>query len=221
MNLPGTLLSEGWYWAAWLAWLPLFARSVWRAPWLRLRDSTLMNLWLGMSVLLVVIWSMKAGVKPGLTLHLLGATVFTLSFGPWLAFIGLSLVAAAVTFNSDGGWLAYAANTLLTAGLGVGISQLFYRLLDNVLPRNFFAYIFVNGFFCAALTVIGVGFVISTLLALTGVYEWDYLFTEYFPYFLLLGFAEAWLTGMVITLFVVYRPGWVVTFDDERYLANK
>lgn len=221
MNLPGTLLSEGWYWAAWLAWLPLFARSVWRAPWLRLRDSTLLNLWLGMSVLLVVIWSMKAGVKPGLTLHLLGATVFTLSFGPWLAFIGLSLVAAAVTFNSDGGWLAFAANTLLTAGLGIGLSQLFYRLLDNVLPRNFFVYIFVNGFFGAALTVIGVGFVISTLLALTGVYEWDYLFTEYFPYFLLLGFAEAWLTGMVITLFVVYRPGWVVTFDDERYLANK
>jgi uncharacterized membrane protein len=221
VNLPDTLLGEGWYWAAWLAWLLFFVHSIWRAAWLRLRDSALMNLWLGMTVLLALIWSMKAGVKPGLSLHLLGATVFTLSFGPRLAFIGLSLVAAAVTFNTDGGWLAYAANTLLTAGIGVGLSQLFYRLLDKVLPRHFFVYIFVNGFFGAAVTIVGVGFVISTLLALAGVYEWDYLFTEYFPYFLLLGFAEAWLSGMVMTLFVVYRPGWVVTFDDERYLANK
>lgn len=221
MNLPDTLLGEGWYWAAWLAWLPLFAHSIWWAPWLRLRDSTLLNLWLGMTVLLVLIWSMKAGVRPGLSMHLLGATIFTLSFGPRLAFIGLSLVAAAVTLNTGGGWLSYAANTLLTAGVGVGLSHLFYRLLDKVLPRHFFVYIFVNGFFGAALTVIGVGFVISTLLALAGAYEWDYLFTEYFPYFLLLGFAEAWLSGMVMTLFVVYRPGWVVTFDDESYLANK
>lgn len=221
MNLPDTLLGEGWYWAAWLAWVLLFARCVWRAPWLRLRESVLLHLWLGMIVVLVLIWSMQAGVKPGLGMHLLGAMVFTLSFGPWLAFIGLSLVAAVVTFNADGSWLAYAASTLLAAGVGVGLSQLLYRVLSGTLPPHFFVFIFVNAFFGAALSVIGVGFVISSVLAMAGAYEWDYLFSEYFPYFLLLGFAEAWLSGMVITLFVVYRPGWVVTFDDERYLANK
>lgn len=221
MNLPDTLLSEGWYWAAWIAWLPLFVRSVRQAPWKRLRTSEHLHLWLGMVVLLALLWSLQAGVKPGLSLHLLGATVFTLCFGPQLAFVGLSLVAAAVTFNSDGGWLAYAANTLLVAGVGVGFSQLSYRVLSAVLPRHFFVYIFVNGFFGAALTVVAVGFVISVLLAVAGAYEWDYLFSEYFPYFFLLGFAEAWLSGMVMTLFVVYRPGWVTTFDDERYLANK
>lgn len=221
MNLPDTLLGEGWYWAAWGVWLPLFVRSVRRASWSRLKESEHLNLWLGMIVLLTLLWSLKAGVKPGLSLHLLGATVFTLSFGPALAFIGLSLVAAAVTFNTDGGWLAYAANTVLAAGVGIGFSQFFFRILSAVLPRHFFVYIFVNGFFGAALTVLAVGFVSSVTLAIAGAYEWDYLFSEYFPYFLLLGFAEAWLSGMVMTLFVVYRPGWVATFDDERYLANK
>lgn len=221
MNLPVTLLDEGWYWAAWIAWLPLFVRSVRRAPWSRLKESEHLHLWLGLVVLLVLLWSLKAGVKPGLSLHLLGATVFTLCCGPQLAFIGLSAVAAVVTFNSDGGWLAYAANTLLSAGVGVGLSQLFYRVLSAVLPRHFFVYIFVNGFFGAALTVIGVGFIISVVLAVAGAYDWDYLFGEYFPYFLLLGFAEAWLSGMAMTLLVVYRPGWVATFDDARYLANK
>lgn len=221
MNLPDTLLGEGWYWAAWVAWGPLFVRSVWRAPWSRLRASEHLNLWLGMIVLLTLFWSLKAGVKPGLDLHLLGATVFTLSFGPQLAFIGLSLVAAGVMVNAEAGWFAYAANTLLAAGLGVALSQLFYRLLSTVLPKHFFVYIFVNGFFGAGLTVIGVGLGITSVLALAGVYRWDYLLSEYFPYFLLLGFAEAWLSGMVMTLFVVYRPEWVVTFDDARYLTNK
>jgi len=58
-------------------------------------------------------------------------------------------------------------------------------------------------------------------LALAGAYPWDYLINEYFPYFLLLGFSEAWLSGMAMTLFVVYRPEWVITFDDSRYLADK
>ncbi len=221
MNLPDTLLDKGWYWAAWLVWLPLFVRSVWRAPWRRLKVSEQLNVWLGMNVALTLIWSMQAGVQPGLSLHLIGATVFTLCFGPQLAFVGLSLVAAAVAFNSGGGWLAYAANTVLGAGIGIGLSHLLYRLLSAVLPRHLFVYLFAYGFFAAALAVIGVGLAVSTLLALAGAYPWDYLFAEYFPYFILLGFSEAWLSGMAMTLFVVYCPGWVGTFDDAQYLANK
>lgn len=221
MNLPDELLGEAWYWMAWAIWLPLFARSVWRAPWLRLRDSELMNVWLGMIVLLAVLWTMKAGVKPGLSLHLLGATVFTLCFGPYLAFIGMSLVVLAVMFNAGGGAFPYAANALLLAGVGVFCSHTLFRLLAGVLPKNFFIYVFVNSFFGAALTILGVGLAATLLFGISGAYTWDYLFDEYFPYFLLLGFAEAWLSGMTMTLFVVYRPAWVVTFDDSRYLQGK
>ena len=56
---------------------------------------------------------------------------------------------------------------------------------------------------------------------MAGAYEWEYLSGEYLPYFLLLAFSEAWLSGMVMTLFVVYRPNWVLTFDDSRYLTGK
>lgn len=221
MNLPDTLLGEGWYWAAWAVWLPLFARSLLKAPWGRLRDSEQLNVWLGMIVLLTLIWSLKAGVKPGLSMHLLGATVFTLSFGPHLAFVGLSLVLLGITLNGAGGFLAYAINALLMAGVSVWLSQAMYRLVVRFLPRHFFVYIFVNGFFAAALTVIGVGMVATLLLVVAGAYPLDYLAAEYLPYFLLLGFSEAWLSGMVMTLFVVYRPAWVGTFDDASYLANK
>jgi len=214
-------MGEGWYWATWLVWIPLFAHSIWRAPWGRLKDSELLNVWLGMIVLLTVVWSLKAGVKPGLTFHLLGATVFTLSFGPHLAFIGLSLVTLGITLNGAAGPFAYAANALLLAGLSVGLSQFYFRIFSHFLPKHFFVYIFANGFLGAALTTIGVGVGATVLMATVGAYEWDYLINEYLPYFVLLAFSEAWLSGMVMTLFVVYRPQWVVSFDDSSYLAEK
>lgn len=221
MNLTDNLLGEGWYWAAWAVWLPLFVRSLLKAQWARLKDSTQLNVWLGMIVVLTLVWSLKAGVRPGLALHLLGATVFTLSFGPHLAFVGLSLVAAGITLNGAAGPFAYAMNALMLAGVGVALSQFLFRLLSGFLPRNFFVYIFINGFLGAALTILGVGLCSTLLFAVSGVYEWDYLVEEYFPYFLLLGFSEAWLSGMILTLFVVYRPDWVITFDDSRYLNDK
>ena len=221
MNLPDTLLDEGWYWAAWAVWLPLFARSLLRAPWALLKESVQLNVWLGMVVLLTLMWSLKAGVKPGLSLHLLGATVFTLSFGPHLAFVGLSLVLLGITLNGEAGYFAFALNALLMAGVGVIISQAVHRLVLRFLPRHVFIYVFINGFLGSFLTVLGVGIAAACLLAVAGAYEWDYLASEYLAYFILLGFSEAWLSGMLMTLFVIYRPDWVVTFDDSSYLANK
>lgn len=221
MNLTDNLLGDGWYWAAWAVWVPLFVRSVWRSPWRRLADSTQLNVWLGMIVVLTLVWSLKAGVKPGLDLHMLGAMLFTLSFGPHLAFVGLCLVAAGITLNGAADLFPFAANALMTAGIGVGLSQLCYRVFSRIFPRHFFVYIFANGFFGAALTIIGVGLCSTLLLTVAGAYQFEYLMGEYLPYFLLLAFSEAWLSGMVITLFVVYRPDWVGTFEDSRYLAGK
>lgn len=221
MSIPYELIDEGWFWAAWLLWLPLFFELVRRAPWRRLGDSELLNVWLGMIVLLVIVWSLKAGVKPGLSLHLVGATLFTLCFGPHLAFIGLSLVLLGVVVNGGAEPFAYALNSLLLIGVGVGLSQLFTRLVQKRLPPNFFVYVFVNGFFGSALTLLGIGCASTLFFILSGAYEAGYLFAEYLPYYLLLGFSEAWLSGMVVTLFVVYRPKWVATFDDERYLTGK
>lgn len=214
-------MGEEWYWTAWVVWLLFFAHSLLRAPWGRLKDSEQLNVWLGLVVLLTVIWSLKAGVKPGLNFHLLGATVFTLCFGPYLAFIGLSLVTLGITLNGAAGPFAYAANALLLGGLSIGFSQLYFRIFAGALPKNFFVYIFINGFLGAALAIICVGFSATLLLAMAGAYEWEYLISEYFPYFVLLAFSEAWLSGMVMTLFVVYRPQWVASFDDSVYLAGK
>ena len=206
---------------AWLIWVLFFARSVLKAPWRRLASSEQLNVWLGMVVLLTLFWSLKAGAKPGLNLHLLGATVFTLCFGPHLAFIGLCLALLGVTLNGAAGTFSYALNALLMAGVGVFCAHTLHRLATRLLPAQIFVFIFANGFFNAALTILGVGLGVTLVLAFSGAYSWDYLSGDYFPYFMLLGFSEAWLSGMLTTLFIVYRPSWISSFDDSRYLANK
>ncbi len=214
-------MGEAWSWAAWAVWIPFFAFAIWRAPWARLKESEQLNVWLGMIVMLTVIWSLKAGVKPGLSMHLLGATVFTLCFGRHLAFIGLSLVMAGITVNGSAGFAVYALNSLLLAGVPVIISHAIFRFVEQRFPRHLFIFIFANGFFGAALTVISVGLVSTLFMGFSDVYAFDYLTSEYLPYFFLLGFSEAWLSGMLVTLFVIYRPSWVFEFDDSLYLAKK
>jgi uncharacterized membrane protein len=103
----------------------------------------------------------------------------------------------------------------------VATSWAMLRLAQRFLPSHLFVYIFVNGFFGAAAAVMALGGAAVVLLFGAGVYGAEYLLSEYLPYFLLLAFSEAWISGMAITLMVVYRPEWVSTFDDARYLLNK
>jgi uncharacterized membrane protein len=65
------------------------------------------------------------------------------------------------------------------------------------------------------------GGIAAVAMVAAGAYSTAFLASDYLPYLLLLGFAEAWLSGAVITLMVVYRPEWVAAFDDRRYLGNK
>lgn len=221
MNLPDGLLTGAWTFAAWLLFIPAFLHAVRQAPWRRLADGPQLNVWLGSIVVLMFLWSLQAGIKPGLSLHFLGAMVCTLTFGPYLAFVGLCLVLAGVSLNGAAGWEGFAANALQMGGVGVLVAQALFRLNERFLPQQYFVYIFANGFFGAALTVVASGATAALLLTISGVYPVAYVLDEYLPYVLLLAFAEAWLSGMVITLFVIYRPQWVSTFDDSRYLRDQ
>lgn len=225
MNFPDALFPQSWALGAAFPLLLVWFWCIRTAPWKRLADSGQSNVWLGTVVLLALVWSMKAGVKPGLNLHLLGATMFTLMFGRQLAIIGLSLVLGAVTLNWDlqghPGWTAYALNALVLAVFPPLLADAIRRGMERWLPLNFFIYVFVAAFFGAAAAVIGTGVLASTLLWLANVYPAGALLDDYLPYFVLLGFAEAWLNGAMVTIMVVYLPHWVGSFDDRRYILNK
>jgi uncharacterized membrane protein len=221
MNFPDTLLPSALLWVANGLAVGVIALATHFAPWRRLQRPDLLNVCMGTAVALMLVWSIKAGVRPGLDFHLLGGTLLTLMFGPWLALTVLVLVLLAVTLSGAAGWTSLGINFLLMAALPVLLSHAIFRIADARLPNHLFVYIFVNAFLGAGLAIVSCGLAAVAILSSAGAYSGSYLGTQYLPYFILMGWSEAMLTGMLMTLLVVYRPDWVCTFNDERYLKTK
>lgn len=220
MNLVSSNIPVHWLWTLWLA-VAALGWLMWRrAPWRMLTDPRNLNVFLAATVAVLGLWLIKTGVKPGLNFHLLGATVLTLMFRPMFALLAIALVTAALALW-HGQYAAFPANWLIMGAVPVGVSWGIYRLVDGRLPNHLFIYIFLNGFFGAALAAVAVGLASTGFAALAGAYPARYLVEEYLPYYLLIAWSEAFATGMVVTLLVIYRPDWVATFDDRRYLNGK
>lgn len=221
MNVSAQLLPSDWYL---LAHAVLFVLGLWifrSAPWSRLRDNVQSHVFLGTCVVLLVLWSVRPPSIGGLDFHLLGATAFTLMFGPRLAIAGLALVLGGLTIMGHVAPEAYSVNVLLLGVLPAIVSRAVLLGAERLLPRNIFVFIFVPAFFGAAVAMVAADLATIGLVAVLGSPEQMFLAAQMLPYCLFLGFAEATLTGMVVTLMVVYRPDWVGTFDDSRYLARR
>ena len=178
-------------------------------------------MWYGAIFGLTLLWSIKAALAAGLALHLLGVSLFTLLAGPALALIGTAAVVAITTALRDGLWANYALNTLAMGAVPVLVTAGMLRLADRWLPPNFFIYIFVVSFFGAAAAMSAAGLFASAAILLADGPRANSIVNEHLPYLIFLAFGEATLTGMLTTLLVVYRPAWVRTFDDARYLRGR
>jgi len=220
MNLVSSNIPAHWLWLLWLSSALIGGLIAWRASWTMLLDRRNLNIFLGATVAVLALWLIKTGIKPGLSFHLLGATVLTLMFRPLFALFGLGLVVAALTLW-HGEYAAFAPNFLLMGGVPVAVSWAIYRIVDRRLPNHLFIYLFLNAFFGAAVAIFAVGITSTGFAALSGSYSLHYLLDEYLPYYLLMAWSEAFLTGMVLTLMVIYKPEWVATFDDKRYIDGK
>jgi uncharacterized membrane protein len=69
--------------------------------------------------------------------------------------------------------------------------------------------------------MIAVGVATALLFLGAGVYPIEHLLTQYLPFYVLMGWSEAFISGMLVTIMVVWRPQWVATFSDERYLLRR
>ncbi len=221
MNLPYGLLAHTWLWAAAALFILVLVPLVWRAPWARLADESQLHVYLGSCVALMLLWTIKATTIPGLEFHYLGATLLTLMFGWHLAVVAIGIVLAGTVIGGAGDWQTFPMNVLAMGVVPVTASYLIYRVVDRKLPNNFFIYIFLCAFFGAGAAIIAAYLVACTLLVWSGAYGFGQLAGEYLPLAPLIAFPEAFITGMMMTLIVVYRPNWANTFDDERYLKGR
>jgi uncharacterized membrane protein len=200
----------------------VFAVAVMTAPWrawLENRERQLV--WLSYAALLVLLWSMKAGITPGLSVRFLMITALTLMNGWQLAVIGAALVLVVLSFAGQADWSSYGANLLCMAVVPALFAAWWHEFIHAKLPHNYFIYFFLTVFLGSALAFNLAGLARIGVLAAGGSLEIAHVGAEYLAILPFMSFGEGVANGMVMAMAVVYRPQWVMSFDDRLYLGRQ
>lgn len=199
--------------------IPTLYGELRNAQWKRLSQPGAFSAWCFAVIALPLLWGFNVPVAQGLTLHLFGVPIFIWMFGRRLAMAGVALSVVAYTGMHAGLWGNLGINLLLLALVPAYCGDAVMRATGRFLPKNIFIYLLGNGFFgtLAVLAVSGL-MAMGTHVALIAGLP---LQADAVAYMLLLAWGEAFLTGLLLTIFTVYRPEWVLTFDDEVYLESR
>ena len=147
-------------------------------------------------------------------------TALTLMHGWQLAVVGGALVLAVLSYLGMAEWSLYGTNLLCMAVVPALFTAWFHEQVHARLPHNYFIYFFVTTFLGAALAFNMAGFLRIGLIAASGTLDAMHAGPEYFAILPLMSFGEAVVNGMIVGMAVIYRPRWVMSFDDRLYLAK-
>lgn len=222
MSFSAGLFSNYWVVIAAIVYGLVFICALKSAPWKVLSTNrVLQHMLFGATVLLSVMWSMRAGISPGLGIHFLGLTVLTLVFGWDLAVLAASVVLIGMALVGKESWDGLFINGVCSVLLPVATTHLISQFVDRRLDKNFFIFLFVCGFFGAGISTAVAGLATSTVLVLDGVYSLEKVFLEYIRYLPLIMFPEGLLNGIILTGMLVFHPDWVRSFDAKSYIDDQ
>ena len=222
MNLPAQLFSSDWLWLANFVFGIFLYRAARYAPWRTLLNNGIMvNALVGLLFGAFIFWQFNAGIRPGFNFHILGSTLFMLMFGWQVATVSITLVMLATWLRADMALITLGINGLLMIVIPVSFSDWLLRFSKQHLPKNLFLFVLWNGFFCSMLSIVLNVIATTVLLLLLSHYTWGEIQHHYLVATPIIMLTEGFVTGMMITAFVVFQPQAVMNFNDEEYLAGK
>jgi hypothetical protein len=177
LDLLSAQIPLPWLIATWSAAVALFGLIALHAAWFRLKNPADLNVFLGACVAVLMLWQIKAGIEPGLSLHLLGATALTLMLRPLFALLALAIVVGSVALWS-GQYAAFAANWVRRSFRSRQAGSSTAR--SGATAAASVRHLFLNAFAGAAIAmlVVGAGPLVSIGM---GLYSADHLLKEYLP----------------------------------------
>ncbi|HKM36362.1 MAG TPA: energy-coupling factor ABC transporter permease [Thiopseudomonas sp.] len=213
------LLNETTLFWSWLLYGPILLYAIWRAPWVELfSDNRRQHLLFGTVFVLCILWLVRRDFPSGLSFHFIGMTAVTLLLDWPLAILAGFIAQLALLALGKQELSVLGVNGMLLIILPVFIAHCCARAIERLQPENLFMYIFFSGFFPAALTAALCIISGTLLLWSSGIYELPSEFGDFLGMILLVSFPEAFINGMAVTAFVVFKPEWLETFNYSRYL---
>lgn len=207
----------------------MLAWAVSQRPWQLLRRESLQHAWFGTLVFLTMLWSARAVVDGGVEIQLMGATLAVTMFGLPLAMVSLavadviSLLGQAYLSGhtwQDIAWVSLAPRFIWMAAVPGLASAILQWLMRRWLPRHLFIFILGHGYFAALLAAIATGMLQMAWLHHAAHPAGGLTAGDRMTGMVIIAFGEAFLTGMLVAVLVVFRPQWVVTFADSDYLKG-
>lgn len=178
-------------------------------PWRQLRGPLLTPA-LGALVLLPPLWLTPQLMPEGLGVQFSGASLLVLLLGWPLALPVLALVALLVWWLGSASVLDVASRLwwlgVVPATLALGLGGALRRWL----PANPFIYTLGRGFLGTAVAV----FPAAALMQWAHPLAVDRALVAAW----LMAWGDAFLTGLLVAVFVAFRPQWLATWSDARYL---
>jgi len=196
--------------------LSALAVALWLRPWRVVGAAGPPWPWLAWTAVLPLLWGADIYAAMPIVQPLSGAALLVLCAGWPLAMLALVPVAGVTLWMGGLNWaeglhrLVWLGVVPGTLALGLGAA------LRRWLPQHLFIYILGRGFFATLLAaaLAGAGALAVGTLP-TGTSVDDLLLAR-----LLAASGEAFLTGMLVAIFVAFRPQWLATYSDRLYLPK-
>ncbi len=179
-----------------------------------LRSAELRNAWVASLVLLSCLWAEQAMLPAVFPVQFSGVCLLVLMFGWPLAVLTLAAVAFAGTLLGGGSWDAALQGAVWLGMLPATLALAIGMATRRWMPKHLFVYILARAFIGTALAMSAAcvlkltlsppapGADVAALLMAAWVIAW----------------GEAFLTGALTAIFVAFRPAWLLTYSDLRYL---
>lgn len=185
-------------------------------PWRQLRGAPIWHPWLACLVLLPWVWAAQRVMPGGVAVQLSGACLMVLMLGWPLAVLSLVPIAALGAWLGGIAWpqaldhLAWNGIVAATLALLIGLAT------RRWLPNHPFVFILGRGFIVTALAMMGAGTMAAFVSPLPDSTELGSVLLGHW----LMAWGEAFSTGMLVAIFVAFRPQWLATWSDARYLDD-
>ncbi|XOV78378.1 MAG: energy-coupling factor ABC transporter permease [Aestuariibacter sp.] len=186
-----------------------------------LKQGRFQHIVFGSCASLFILWLFRTGIYDGLDVHFLWLAALTLLLGFRWAIISASLAMLGCVLVGMEPWQNIGVTGLAGVVVPISISYAIYALSFHKLPKHFFIYVFVCGFFGG---MAALGLKMATLAGyfwLADIHDWQTIVDNYLILIPLLLFPEGLLNGMSMTMLIIYKPDWVYTFHDKFYLDGK